>query len=51
MIFTVFSGSQLYIEANGGGTHVTSFEGLERLTKAGKAIIKHDRADCNSGSS
>jgi hypothetical protein len=33
MIFTIFSGSQLYIEANGGGTHVTSYEGLEKLTK------------------
>lgn len=33
MIFTIFSGSQLYIEANGGGTHVMSYEGLEKLTK------------------
>ncbi|KAF2997981.1 hypothetical protein E8E13_006669 [Curvularia kusanoi] len=34
MIFTVFSASQMYIAANGGGTHVTSLEGLEKLTKA-----------------
>lgn len=33
MIFTVYSGSQLYIEANGGGTHVTSIEDLQKLTK------------------
>jgi hypothetical protein len=33
MIFTVFSASQLYVDANGGGTHVTSYEGLEKLTK------------------
>lgn len=34
MIFTVFCGSQLYIGANGGGTHVTSLEALQKLTKA-----------------
>ncbi|UPX16662.1 uncharacterized protein EKO05_0007051 [Ascochyta rabiei] len=41
MIFTVYSGSQLYIEANGGGTHVTSLEGLQKLTKA--SISQHSR--------
>jgi len=37
MIFTIFAGSQLYLEANGGGTHVTSFEKLQKLTKVGQA--------------
>ena len=50
MIFTVFSGSQLYIEANGGGTHVTSLEGLQKLTKASKRSALEDEADWGSGS-
>lgn len=33
MINTVYAGAQLYIEANGGGTHVTSLDGLQKLTK------------------
>ncbi|KAJ8116353.1 hypothetical protein OPT61_g2215 [Boeremia exigua] len=33
MVFTAYSGSQIYIEANGGGTHVTSLEQLQDLTK------------------
>jgi hypothetical protein len=49
MIFTVFSASSLYIADNGGGTHVTSLEGLERLTKVSATSTWEDRADCNSG--
>ncbi|KAH6644592.1 hypothetical protein C7974DRAFT_23862 [Boeremia exigua] len=33
MIFTLFSGSQLYLDGNGGGTHITSLEKLQDLTK------------------
>jgi hypothetical protein len=50
MIFTVFSASQLYIEANGGGTHVTSLEGLQKLTKASERSTSEDEADWGSGS-
>ena len=50
MIFTVFSASSLYIADNGGGTHVTSLEGLEKLTKVSVISTWEDRDDCNSGS-
>ncbi|CAO2652482.1 Nn.00g007650.m01.CDS01 [Neocucurbitaria sp. VM-36] len=33
MIFTVYCSGQLYIEANGGGTHVSSIAQLQSLTK------------------
>lgn len=50
MIFSVFSASSIYIADNGGGTHVTSLEGLEKLTKVSVTSTWEDRADCNSGS-
>jgi hypothetical protein len=33
MIFTVYCGAVLYIEANGGGTHISSVPQLQLLTK------------------
>ncbi|KAG9187229.1 hypothetical protein G6011_05100 [Alternaria panax] len=33
MTFTIYCGSTLYIESNGGGTHVTSVDQLQALTK------------------
>lgn len=35
MIFTVYCSALLFIEANGGGTHVTSVPQLQLLTKVG----------------
>jgi hypothetical protein len=33
MIFTVYCGALFYIDANGGGTHITSVPQLQLLTK------------------
>jgi hypothetical protein len=33
MIFTVYCAALIYIDANGGGTHVTSVPQLQLLTK------------------
>jgi hypothetical protein len=33
MIFTVYCAALVYIDANGGGTHVTSVPQLQLLTK------------------
>jgi hypothetical protein len=39
MIFTVFCAALLYIDANGGGTHVVSYEALIDLTKASQLMF------------
>lgn len=39
MVFTVYCAALLYIEANGGGTHITNINHLQLLTKVSHARL------------
>jgi hypothetical protein len=38
MVFTVYCGALFYIDANGGGTHITSVPQLQLLTKVSISV-------------